>query len=496
MEKGKIYKMKIFLLLILVFFPVAIEATGSQSLSVPEIIEFGECPIGTSIYPAVFMREFRLTNNSDKAIYLSHISIDLKYPNYIASRGNYLNIFDRVFKYGTAERILIPGDTASFSLWYRSMFADTVSKKGYLQAELVFTYHYKEDATEFYDTSKVQMRSLDKDTLFTTGNYYVTWDYCEYKFGKTPWDLFLTIYNKTKSSYIIDSISYSKQGEFNYMGLNDVKPSDNIHFRELPYEMVENSVVYLVTDIMYSGFSYNIINFNIYCRNKDNNEPIILKDSLILNITKPQPAILVNGSSYLVAYLGDTIVHKEDLKVNLCGGDSLVVDSVIVVGDIGLNKYTVFPFAGEFPRWLNSDSTGLSKIGSIEFIANEEGQRNGNVIAYFHDRSSNNYIRYAPFQIYVLPPVTSVSDFTSVDDENIVYPNPCSEFINVYFKNFEQTFESSLVIFNSIGKKVSDSKIENSITKIETNNFANGLYFIVIKNNNEFKTSNFIVQKE
>lgn len=88
---------------------------------------------------------------------------------------------------------------------------------------------------------------------------------------------------------------------------------------------------------------------------------------------------------------------------------------------------------------------------------------------------------------------TTVSTgIAEIDFENkfSIYPNPTSDYLTIV-SNDNEIF--SLNIFNSLGKNIHSSRT-TSILKLQTSNYANGMYFIQVKSNNTFYTQKFIKQ--
>jgi hypothetical protein len=178
--------------------------------------------------------------------------------------------------------------------------------------------------------------------------------------------------------------------------------------------------------------------------------------------------------------------------INPCSGDSLVIDSLKIDGDIGLNKLSILPYQETIPRWLNPDS--IIKFASIEFIAREEGNKFGNIIGFFHDRKGNNYIRYCPFLIYVFP-YSAVPDNINQKDDIIIYPNPAADFIYININKKNLLKMNSIRIYNSLGEFVLQYNSDNVISKIPLNNLSDGIYFIVNYNNNDVQCKPFVILK-
>jgi len=90
---------------------------------------------------------------------------------------------------------------------------------------------------------------------------------------------------------------------------------------------------------------------------------------------------------------------------------------------------------------------------------------------------------------------TGIEEMKNVNANSLkLFPNPAQDYLNIQssfnFKNAEAT------IRNSLGQIVkSISNINGMNIHIETNDFANGLYFIIIQNVNRQMTNKFIIEK-
>ena len=78
------------------------------------------------------------------------------------------------------------------------------------------------------------------------------------------------------------------------------------------------------------------------------------------------------------------------------------------------------------------------------------------------------------------------------NENNIIsiYPNPSSGVF--YINGLDLTKKGTFIISNSLGQNVLTSP---STEFMELNNLTNGMYFLLIKYDNEIKSFNFIVNK-
>jgi len=88
----------------------------------------------------------------------------------------------------------------------------------------------------------------------------------------------------------------------------------------------------------------------------------------------------------------------------------------------------------------------------------------------------------------------------STTEENItqnlirIYPNPASNFININFENTNET-QFDIEIFNLTGQSILKSKHIDSYTKINTQHFPEGIYFVTITEGINTRSQKLIISK-
>jgi bilirubin oxidase len=87
---------------------------------------------------------------------------------------------------------------------------------------------------------------------------------------------------------------------------------------------------------------------------------------------------------------------------------------------------------------------------------------------------------------------TNSTGISNLDLENnfSIYPNPTNDYLNI---NSPDNKIFSLNVFNSLGVKIYSSQASANL-KLQTSNFANGIYFIQIKSDNNIITKKIIKQ--
>ncbi|MES2395087.1 MAG: T9SS type A sorting domain-containing protein, partial [Bacteroidota bacterium] len=84
---------------------------------------------------------------------------------------------------------------------------------------------------------------------------------------------------------------------------------------------------------------------------------------------------------------------------------------------------------------------------------------------------------------------------TGINDINFennfsFFPNPTSDFLNIISSNNEKY---SISIFNSLGEKIYSEQVNKNL-RVETSNFASGIYFIQLKTKYKLFTQKLIKQ--
>jgi len=103
--------------------------------------------------------------------------------------------------------------------------------------------------------------------------------------------------------------------------------------------------------------------------------------------------------------------------------------------------------------------------------------------------SGNGWTQSSIYGSIMIHPVFGMSDPVGIKENKYaknklfsVYPNPSSENIFIHSKLIET---SNYLILNSTGQKIKEGILDNEDEIINTSNLTNGLYFLVIKNNNK-----------
>jgi len=83
-------------------------------------------------------------------------------------------------------------------------------------------------------------------------------------------------------------------------------------------------------------------------------------------------------------------------------------------------------------------------------------------------------------------------------DENLfeLHPSLVNSYTNLTFKDEAINQDKTVIVYNSVGQIVFNARVNNENTyRIETANYANGLYFVSVKTDNVIMTKKFVVSK-
>jgi len=117
------------------------------------------------------------------------------------------------------------------------------------------------------------------------------------------------------------------------------------------------------------------------------------------------------------------------------------------------------------------------------------GDNSGNNFDVFYSPDGNTNPANITFHIYEagnsadyisLTLDTEIVGINDINQNNIVsiFPNPASNFFKINIP--ESSFNSELIISNIIGKTVLKRELKVSETKIDTRNYASGIYFVSV----------------
>jgi hypothetical protein len=146
---------------------------------------------------------------------------------------------------------------------------------------------------------------------------------------------------------------------------------------------------------------------------------------------------------------------------------------------------------------LQSDTLTEKDLGALRFVAAQCSEEGGMIVwtarALLPFCEQPNYMKNGmelPCEAFV-PSAASAKTSQSNDEINL-YPNPANETLTISIPNINNT---TITLFNSIGKSVYQSISLDSSHQIALNHFETGIYFCQIKQDNKVIIKKVLIQK-
>ena len=77
-----------------------------------------------------------------------------------------------------------------------------------------------------------------------------------------------------------------------------------------------------------------------------------------------------------------------------------------------------------------------------------------------------------------------------------IYPNPASDKLFIETKNISECNDCKIELYSVLGNKLNEEELGNGVKEISLSEYAAGMYFIVIKQNNKVVSQNkFIISR-
>ena len=77
-----------------------------------------------------------------------------------------------------------------------------------------------------------------------------------------------------------------------------------------------------------------------------------------------------------------------------------------------------------------------------------------------------------------------------------VYPNPASDKLYISAEALNERNNYTVELYSTLGTKLAEVKVENTTTEINLNDFATGIYFVTLKQNNSpIANQKFIISR-
>lgn len=205
----------------------------------------------------------------------------------------------------------------------------------------------------------------------------------------------------------------------------------------------------------------------------------------------------IPGNTYTITAKNSSLGHNrfgflvspQKLNGDLLG--TLVISDTVKTKLVGNSKYVTYRAASvssqDFMSWTFNWIAPMSGTGDVVFYgafnSNQDGHKGGDVTQLSSLRIKENG-------------TVSVANFKNIKISVSTYPNPASNFLNVSF-TLAQKENVSIKMVNLEGKIVYQTTEENVFgifnKQIETNQLANGVYFIQTQIGENISTNKVVV---
>ncbi len=223
-------------------------------------------------------------------------------------------------------------------------------------------------------------------------------------------------------------------------------------------------------------------------------------------IVKPKPVITISGNTYICDGTSTTLTANGAATYTWSTG--LVNQSIILTpslstaytvtgtganGCIGIKPFTIFLSSPPTVSITSSDSI-ICAGESVTLTAVGNGSvyiwntlDTGNVLVVTPTVSTTYSVFSANSGCLGTYTITQNVSLCNGLEENYeekfkLWPNPNNG--QFYISKFENNIGKDVLVYNSIGQLIQQVKIENAIQHINISAFANGFYFVIIKNGN------------
>lgn len=154
-------------------------------------------------------------------------------------------------------------------------------------------------------------------------------------------------------------------------------------------------------------------------------------------------------------------------------------DITLTLTDVpGTNRHSINRMSGNSYQWFKDDVLISGANSSSYTIVNAQGNDSGVYSCEITNADVPGFI-ITRSGITVDVGGTLSLDYTSLNTKVNIYPNPTDSFINISLP--ELNAEASLTIYDMLGKRIHQSQISNSKTKLDISDFQSGIYLIHFK---------------
>lgn len=188
------------------------------------------------------------------------------------------------------------------------------------------------------------------------------------------------------------------------------------------------------------------------------------------------------GEGFYTVTVTDSSGCSRFASAELHNPDSVIISSINTIPADTSNPGNISVGAFAFNESLMFSIDGINYQQNSTFSI----PTNGNYTVYVRNTSG------CVVQQNIL--VSSVEELQVAGYELKVYPNPVSDELTVYSLQFT-TEKTTLQIVDITGKKIVEAIPASSNFKLQTTNFANGIYFLSTESSHQKRTSRFVVNK-
>ena len=213
-------------------------------------------------------------------------------------------------------------------------------------------------------------------------------------------------------------------------------------------------------------------------------------------------AVTINGSNAdefgfdnICAYNSVVPMELEEgyMKIQIKTGDKPETQSIEIVNMDTDATFKTITF--EDANKVYTEVINLPEVGCYRVIfKNSEGEGSGTGFWGIRDKKNATLITGSPTENafrYVLPiefSVETVGVNETVEVETMIYPNPATSFINVSANNI-----SNVKVYNVSGQMVFSQEVSSDMIEINTESWANGMYYINIETSEGYIVSEKVI---
>ena len=191
-----------------------------------------------------------------------------------------------------------------------------------------------------------------------------------------------------------------------------------------------------------------------------------------------------------------TLAQSYAFRINVWQAGPFIPSTTVIYRDsvmnpkyysIGFNPFTEYKLTSQLILSPGTYYIGIQQQVASGIVIGFDKNTN-HASSLFYD-SGNGWTQSAIYGSLMMRPIfgselpTGIKENSlSKNDVFLIYPNPSSSYFVIRAKQSEK---ASYMIFNSIGQKISNGKIEDQEQIVNTENLSNGIYFLILKINDQ-----------